>query len=53
MMKKQPTRKLVVRHETLRALANLELTRARGGGAAPGTGPVDSCEPDHCGRADA
>jgi hypothetical protein len=40
-------RTLVVRRETLRALATIELARARGGGAG-GTGPVDSCPPDQC-----
>ena len=50
---KKPIRKLTVRRETLRALANLELTRAAGAGFAPGTGPVDSCAPDECTRGDA
>jgi hypothetical protein len=42
-------RTLVVRRETLRALASIELAQARGGGVgAAGTGPVDSCPPDRC-----
>jgi hypothetical protein len=42
-------RALVVRRETLRALAVLDLAQARGGGAkGAGTGPVDSCPPDQC-----
>jgi hypothetical protein len=31
-MKKKPTAKLVVRRETLRALSNMDLARAIGGG---------------------
>jgi hypothetical protein len=49
---KKRTRKLVVRRETLRALVNLELAHAAGGGFAAGTGPVDSCAPDECTRGD-
>jgi len=56
---KQPPRKplrltsraLVVRRETLRSLATIELAGACGGGragGAAGTGPVDSCPPDVC-----
>lgn len=42
-------RALVVRRETLRALATMELAHAVGGrDRAPGTGPVDSCPPDQC-----
>jgi hypothetical protein len=41
-------RTLVVRRETLRALASVELVRAGGGNEAPGTGPVDSCPPGEC-----
>jgi hypothetical protein len=40
-------RPLTVRRETLRALASIELVRAAGG-AAGGTGPVDSCPPGEC-----
>jgi len=41
-------RPLVVRRETLRALASIELARVCGGGVRAGTGPVDSCPPDQC-----
>jgi hypothetical protein len=42
-------RPLVVRRETLRALATIDLAHARGGGVRGlGTGPVDSCPPDQC-----
>jgi len=50
---KKPLRKLAVRRETVRALANLELVRAEGAGAGRGTGPVDSCPPDECTRGNA